>query len=360
MAIRSLSLAFFFALTAFQSMTTEASPSPMPHGGHEKDSYIDYTTISGFFLQDDPKTVSSTFDYWFFWSDESQTKVNLGLINRTYDTDQECGSQKTQWERFEYYVKSLNKKAPNNVEYKVLIMGRHGEGFHNVAETYYGTPSWDCYWAQQDGNGTSTWADARLTENGINQANIAHAFWVNALQNAGIPAPDSYYSSPLTRCLETARITYEGLDLPHNKKFKPVVKEKLREAIGRHTCDRRSSKTYIEQTYPGFHIEKGFSEDDKLWEPVLRETDSARAQRLKEALDDIFTNDDGTFIAVSSHSGAIGSILRVIRHIPFGLVTGAVIPALVKVERIGGTAPTTTILGPTPGTTCTANPTRTA
>jgi hypothetical protein len=27
--------------------------------------------------------------------------------------------------------------------YKVLFMGRHGEGFHNAAESYYGTPAWN-------------------------------------------------------------------------------------------------------------------------------------------------------------------------------------------------------------------------
>jgi hypothetical protein len=30
---------------------------------NDRPSYINYTTITGFFLQDDPKTVSSTFDY---------------------------------------------------------------------------------------------------------------------------------------------------------------------------------------------------------------------------------------------------------------------------------------------------------
>ncbi len=30
---------------------------------NNRPSYINYTTITGFFLQDDPKTVSSTFDY---------------------------------------------------------------------------------------------------------------------------------------------------------------------------------------------------------------------------------------------------------------------------------------------------------
>ena len=29
------------------------------------------------------------------------------------------------------------------MQYKLLYMGRHGEGYHNVAEAFYGTPAWD-------------------------------------------------------------------------------------------------------------------------------------------------------------------------------------------------------------------------
>lgn len=49
----------------------------------------------------------------------------------------------TQWERFYHQVKWLNKHSPVNVEYKVLFMGRHGEGWHNAAESLYGTPAWN-------------------------------------------------------------------------------------------------------------------------------------------------------------------------------------------------------------------------
>lgn len=50
---------------------------------------------------------------------------------------------RTQWQRFEKYVDYLNCKAPKDTKYKVLVMGRHGEGYHNAAETYYGTPAWN-------------------------------------------------------------------------------------------------------------------------------------------------------------------------------------------------------------------------
>lgn len=49
----------------------------------------------------------------------------------------------TQWQRFYHQVQKLNEDSSQDVEYKVLFLGRHGEGWHNAAETYYGTPAWN-------------------------------------------------------------------------------------------------------------------------------------------------------------------------------------------------------------------------
>ena len=173
------------------------------------------------------------------------------------------------------------------MQYKVLYLGRHGEGYHNVAESYYGTPAWNvspllpvpksevvsheikCYWSLLDGNGTSTWADAKITPNGVAQAVKANKFWASHIKNEKLPAPETYYSSPLTRCLQTANITFSGLDLPSRQPFVPTVKELFREGISGHTCDRRGTKTYIEGAFPDYVIEPGFSENDLLWKPLM-------------------------------------------------------------------------------------------
>ncbi|TGO82034.1 hypothetical protein BPOR_0940g00030 [Botrytis porri] len=86
-------------------------------GSHSK-SWINYTAVPGFFLQDEATTVPSTFDY---------TQWNFGLLNRTYPTDSHASKNTSQWERFEKYVTSLNKNSKKNMNYKVLFMGRHGE-----------------------------------------------------------------------------------------------------------------------------------------------------------------------------------------------------------------------------------------
>lgn len=70
---------------------------------------------------------------------------NFGLINRTYPADKQTRKNQslTQWERFYDLLSQLNEKASKHIEYKVLFLGRHGEGWHNAAETYYGTPAWN-------------------------------------------------------------------------------------------------------------------------------------------------------------------------------------------------------------------------
>ena len=87
--------------------------------------------------------------------------------------------------------------------------------------------------------------------------------------------------------------------------------------------------------YPSFVFEHGFSEDDTLWLPDVRETNGQRNVRLAAALQQIVATDASTYIAISAHSGTIMSILEVIGHRPFPLQTGGIMPVVVRVERAG-------------------------
>jgi hypothetical protein len=118
--------------------------------------------------------------------------------------------------------------------------------------------------------------------------------------------------------------------------YAPYIKELLREALGVHTCDRRSTKSYIAKTFPHVTFEPGFSEKDALWEADYREPSSARRYRLARFLDDLFGEDPKVFLSLTSHSGAIGSILEVVGHRRFALETGGVIPVVVKAVRVEG------------------------
>lgn len=230
----------------------------------------------------------------------------------------------------------LAASTPSGTHYKVIFNGRHGEGAHNVAEAYYGTEAWDDYWSKLDGNGTLFWSDAHLTEVGMEQALEAHAFYGEQLAWAGTPAPQSYYVSPLFRCLQTANATFSGLELPEDRPFKPIIKEMLREVMGEHTCDRRSNRTTIHEAFPKWTIEANFSEADELWQPDHRETHAEHDKRTASLLDDIFSHDASTFVSLTSHSGAIASLLRVTGHREFRLPTGALLPLLVKATSVTG------------------------
>lgn len=237
------------------------------------------------------------------------------------------------------------------MEYKVLFLGRHGEGWHNVAESYYGTPAWNCYWAEKNGNGTANWHDASLTKAGEAQALKAHDFWKSQMTTQRIHTPDAYFVSPLTRTLQTANLTFTGLPLSkNNAPFTPLIKEQFREGISIHTCDHRRNRTYIHNLFPTWPIEPGFSEEDTLWNGVTAETSSAQDARSSQALGDVFftsskqgpskDSKQRAFISVTSHSGEISSILRVLRHRTFSLNTGAVIPVLVRAEKMNENVPT--------------------
>ncbi|KOS22648.1 Phosphomutase-like protein 3 [Escovopsis weberi] len=296
---------------------------------------VQFSTVKGYFLQDDPSTQSSDFDY---------ASWNFGLLNRTYPTDATCASQSglSQWQRFARWVDYLNNgrnridEDGNRVSYRVVFFGRHGEGWHNAAESFYGTPAWNCYYGELDGNSTASWADALLTDDGFAQARKANAYYKKLFEEDGLPYFESYYSSPLRRCIQTANTTFATLDLPATHRFEPVIKELFREGISVHTCDRRSNKTDIHAFAPQFRFEEGFAEQDPLWHGALDEGETSEHQlaRSNVVLSDVFLNDESTWISVTSHSGEIGSMMSALGHQPFGLATGQIIPVFIKVVLV--------------------------
>ncbi|EXJ88804.1 hypothetical protein A1O3_01868 [Capronia epimyces CBS 606.96] len=296
-----------------------------------------YTTLQGYFLQDDLRTKAAEFDFM---------KTNFGLIQRPYDSDEtlpDRGQGMTAWQRFEHHITSLNDAAGRKrhgtggnviTQYKLLFLARHGNGYHNIAERYYGGEAWDCYYSMLDGDpdGVTSWSDAHLSKEGRRQAKEVNDFWRSQLAEQKMSLPQSYYVSPLDRALETAEITFDGL-LPF---FNPTVIERLREGTGIHTCDRRSVVSYIRQRYPDYIVTRDpfLTETDQFWDAELRETDDALAIRLGKLLDQVMVDEIGERISFTSHSGAIGAILHVLGHRQFSLGTGAVIPVFVRVDKV--------------------------
>ncbi|KAF2005972.1 phosphoglycerate mutase-like protein [Amniculicola lignicola CBS 123094] len=303
---------------------SSAIPAPVESGPY----HFKYETVKGYFKQSEEETDDRGFDF---------IEEEFGLIERTYHEkgEDKRHEDKGQWQAFEDHVSDLNEQAERGVHYKVLFLGRHGQGYHNVAETKYGTEAWDCYWSLLDGADGLVWDDAHLTDMGQDQARDVNGLWKKLLPK-GIPAPETFYVSPLTRTLQTADLSFHGLGWPEDRPYKPFVKELVREALGVHTCDRRSNASHITKAFPHITLENNFSEPDPLWESDYREPRSARKYRLETFLDDVFENDRGKFLSFTSHSGAIASILEGVGHRTFALQTGGVIPVFVKAERVDG------------------------
>ena len=94
-----------------------------------------YIAQHGFFSHDeDPES----------WDFRATTRVDLGLLKRSYPTDvaSESLEESSQWERFHRYIRHLNANSANT-QYKLLYLIRHGEGLHNVKEREVGRAEWD-------------------------------------------------------------------------------------------------------------------------------------------------------------------------------------------------------------------------
>lgn len=99
-----------------------------------------YTAQRGFFSHDDdPES----------WEFRATTRVNLGLLDRPYETDPvlmvdnaPLELDTTQWQRFAQHLRYLNKNTENK-QYKLLYLVRHGEGLHNVKEKEIGRAEWN-------------------------------------------------------------------------------------------------------------------------------------------------------------------------------------------------------------------------
>ncbi|KAF2848363.1 phosphoglycerate mutase-like protein [Plenodomus tracheiphilus IPT5] len=337
-----LFLTFAICLVLYLYFNMTSSPqSPIPAAPPQNYHY-EYTVVKGLFQQSEQETDDSTFDF---------RKENFGLINRSYPTDI-AGKEEEQWRRFERYIASLNETTSDGESIKVLFLARHGQGWHNVAETKYGTKAWDCHYAALNGSTADnlTWSDAHLTPLGTQQALSVNELWSHQLP-LGLPPPQTYYVSPLTRTIQTADLTFTRLPLPKNAPYKPLIKELLREALGVHTCDRRSSASSLRTAHPHLTFESNFSEQDVLWEKDYREPRDARRYRLSVFLDDVWESDKGVWISMTSHSGAIASLLEGVGHRAWGLETGGVVPVVVKGRRIGS-GREVPVRGPSDGPDC--------
>lgn len=265
-----------------------------------------FVAVRGYFRQDEDGIDGKTFDF---------KHHNFGL--RPFISGEKCnGTAQVSWQKFEEQVNTLNRSSGIKTTYKVFFLGCHGQPGDNSD-----TKRWK--------NSKISWKNPPLSKRGILQAKETNMFWIFQVVRGDMPLPQSYYTSPQKKALETVQIIYSGL-AEEDDQLKVIVKDKLRTSNGLQDPDCRDSKSEILEAYPHFEFEDGFTNTDELWETMARETDQDSDKRMELLLEDIFDHDANMFVSLTTHSGSIAALLRVIGHREFDLSPGHILPVLVK------------------------------
>jgi broad specificity phosphatase PhoE len=159
-------------------------------------------------------------------------------------------------------------------------------------------------------------------------------FWSKLIADEKAPIPGTIYTSPLARCLETTRLVFQDVFDENDVPFRPVIEELLRERLTDHTCDRRSTRSWIKKEYPNYTFNPDISEVDQLWKSDRWESDDAHAARIQLLFENIFDNDDNQFVALVTHSYTISAILTVLGMRTFRMKEGSCFAILVKAEKL--------------------------
>lgn len=259
--------------------------------------------------------------------------------------------------------KQLYDSIPKDTEtheYKLLVVARHGQGYHNAAIIRYGEPKWDEYWSLLDGDDYGEWVDSKLTPLGKQQVTETGSHMLLPIVDDLGFLPDVFFSSPMRRCLETFieswTPVFQELDSGKikgsksvdtlNGSIKPIVLENIRETLGEHTCDKRVDHSVALEEYQDYKMKSGnhihwqyasdYPETDQMWRADWREPEQDMDDRVNVGLIEIFeqVSSDEKFISITCHSGVIGSILRDLKHPAIQkLDTGKIVCAVVEVEK---------------------------
>lgn len=240
------------------------------------------------------------------------------------------------WSEILADLNQLNEQSDENTVYKLFLLGRHGQGYHNLANLRYGEKAWNEHWLHLTGDGEIVWApDPELTELGQAQAKDNN-YQLKIEISRGLQVPTKWFSSPFRRSVDTLIGSWK--DIADLKAVQPLIKEDFRETLGVHLCDKRSTRLVISEKYTpiGFEIEDGFEENDIYFKDDYREKVWEQALRQNKGFQYIFENtgkSEDQVISITSHSGSIRTQLMVLNHRPFAIGTGGMIPVFVKATK---------------------------
>ncbi|ODV84534.1 hypothetical protein CANARDRAFT_29071 [[Candida] arabinofermentans NRRL YB-2248] len=304
-------------------------------------------------LEIDPKT-GEYYRPWRFEVQDGffkQSDINTDDLHFDF-IDESFGLKLNSWDELIEKLKDLNSNCSENECYKLLFCARHGQGYHNLAVEILGSEAWDAHWSKIEGttldNGEKiVWGpDPFLTKLGEDQAKELNKAWIKQIEN-GCPVPTRFFSSPFTRSMTTLIGTWNGIVIQEDGAdpktlLKPprqqvIIKEDLRETIGEHLCDKRSSKKIIEERASkyGFIFEDGFEDEDVLYKDDWRESVSEHSLRANSFLQDLFEGfPNDIFVNCTSHSGTIRALITALSHRKFAIPTAGTIPIVIKGTRV--------------------------
>lgn len=245
---------------------------------------------------------------------------------------------------------SIPKDTPTR-QYKLLLLGRHGQGFHNAATDRYGPEAWNSYWCSLPGDEYGSWVDSKLTDVGQRQVSeTGSQILLPIVLQLGF-LPHKFYSSPLRRCLETyigswGEVFSVQPDMVEESETQIDIIEELRELLNGYTCNNRVSHSEAIKEYQNcktqsgvqlhWRYKEGYPELDSMWTPTLRESETMMDQRTSVALDNILTplTSDERFVSVTCHAYVIESILRITKHPSVdNLGTAKIVPLVIEIEK---------------------------
>jgi len=171
---------------------------------------------------------------------------------------------------------------------------RHGEGYHNVAQREWRQASKPGEPYTIDTDPEFKFIDALLTPAGVEQATALK-------RRAALVKPQLMVVSPMRRASSTGLIAFEAA--VESGALPVVAHELCHETAGKHTCDKRLSRTELSKLYPRVSYSLIETEEDPYWaDGLTRETPSDVAVRSSKFIEWLWSRPE-EHIVVAAHSG---------------------------------------------------------
>lgn len=239
-------------------------------------------------------------------------------------------------------------------QYKLLLVARHGQGYHNQAIKRYGQKLWQEKWSILNGDEHGEWLDSKLTPVGQNQvSDTGENILVPIIEQMGF-LPHIFISSPMRRCLETFAGSWCHVfnkkeykcENESDKKINVDIYENIRETLNAHPCNERIEHSKAVKEYQNYRLTSGhtvhwqyeddYPENDMMWKRDWVEKPQVMDKRIDKAMKVILEEcpQDKRFISITCHSKVIESLLRVTDHpAVHGLETAKIVGLVVELQQ---------------------------